>query len=156
MEARANDFLDSYLKTLPASEREGFTSFSAEHFCAEEAAANTCAALVRDGVKVATCSMKYWYETEGLPMPVVGHLMVVLNWAGEPSSIIQVTKVSECRFRQITAEWALAEGEGDKTLESWRRGHRAFFEKECEQIGMPFTEEIMLVQEHFRVVCLAS
>ena len=156
MEARAKAFLDSYLETLSASEREGFTSFSAEHFCAEEVGANACATLVHDGVKKATCSMKYWYETEGLPMPAVDHLMVVLTWNGEPSSIIRVTQVSECRFREITAEWALAEGEGDRTLESWRRGHRAFFEKECEQIGVPFTEDIVLVQEHFQVVYRAS
>lgn len=156
MEAQAKAFLESYLETLSASEREGFTSFSAEHFCAEEGAANTCAALVREGLKTATCSMKYWYETEGLPMPAVDHLMVVLTWSGEPTSIIRVTKVSECRFRDITAEWALAEGEGDRTLESWRRGHRAFFEKECDQIGMPFSEDMVLIQESFQVVYLAS
>lgn len=154
--AQANAFLESYLQTLSATEREGFSSFSAEYFCANEKAANTCADLVRRGVKVATCSMKYWYEVEGLPMPKVGHLMVVLTWAGEPSSIIQVTKVEECRFREVNAEFAHAEGEGDQTLESWRKAHRAFFEMECEGIGKPFTEEIMLVQEHFHVVRLAG
>jgi len=154
--AKANAFLESYLETLPESERGGFSSFSAEHFCADEEGANTCAALVHRGVKVATCSMKHWYEVEGLPRPEVGHLMVVLTWSGEPSSIIEVLEVSECRFRDIDAEWALAEGEGDRTLESWRQGHRAFFEKECEGIGKPFTEEILLVQERFRVVYRAG
>lgn len=149
---RSQAFLEGYLKTLPAAEREGFTSFSAEYFCAEEEAANTCAELVRNGVKLATCSLKYWYASGGLPMPRVGHLMVVTTWAGHPSTIIRVNQVTECRFRDVTAEFAYAEGEGDRSLESWRRGHRAFFEKECEGIGMAFTEDLMLVQESFHVV----
>lgn len=152
MESRAKAFLEEYLATLPASKREAIPSISVEYFCAERKAANTCAELVRAGLKVATCSLKYWYVSGGLPMPQVGHLMIVTNWEGEPSSIVETTSVSERRFCDVDEEFAYSEGEGNRTLAYWRRAHWAFFEKECSEIEMDPSEEMELVLERFQVV----
>ncbi len=85
-------------------------------------------------------------------MPKPGDLQVVTDWSGNPTSIIEKTEVSECKFSEVTAEFAAAEGEGDKSLEWWRQAHWDFFGKEFKELGMEPTEDMVLVLERFRVV----
>jgi len=60
--------------------------------------------------------------------------------------------VSECRFSEVTPEFAAAEGEGDKSLEWWRKAHWDFFSIECEEQGVSASESMVLVLEKFKVV----
>ena len=145
-------YLGNYLRSIPIADREKYVSFSAGYFCADEKSANICSELVRMGKKTATCSMKYWYESGQVPMPKVGHLHVVTDWEGAPSSIIQVTEVEEASFSAVSAGFAHAEGEGDRTLEWWRKAHWAYFSGECAGIGIEPSENMVLILERFRLV----
>jgi len=145
-------YLESYLSGLPLLERQKYTSFSVGHFCADRENANICSDLVRSGVKTATCSMKYWYESGSAPMPSAGHLQVVTDWEGNPTSIIETKEVTESAFSNVSGEFATAEGEGDGSLEWWRRAHWDYFARECVEIGIEPSEEMILVLEKFRVV----
>ena len=71
---------------------------------------------------------------------------VALNWDGSPALMIETTEVTQRRFCDVDAEFALAEGE-DETLESWRDGHRRYFER-----NGGWDPEMMLVCERFRLV----
>ena len=51
----------------------------------------------------------------------------------------------------LTAEHAFQEGEGDRTLASWRAVHEAFFTGEMERAGLTFTKEMPVVCEEFEV-----
>lgn len=152
MDSIAKIYLELYLSTLSSEERNKYTSFDSGYFCADEVSANTCANLVQRGIKVATCSMKYWYESGGESMPQSGQLFVVTTWAGEPTSIIETISVTECKFCAVDEEFAKAEGEGDQSLEWWRKAHWDFFSEECKEIGIEPSKEMMLVQERFKVV----
>jgi uncharacterized protein YhfF len=146
------EYLEQYLYQLPEDKRKKYTSFSADCFCSDEKNANICADLIRTGVKTAGCSMKSWYESGLEPMPTVRHLQVVTDWHGNPTSIIEIISVSECKFLEVTAEFAKSEGEGDKSLEWWRKAHWDFFSKECKEIGIEPSESMMLVLERFKVI----
>lgn len=152
MEQRSQSFLDKYLGTLPAEVAKNHTSVSADYFCADEYNANLCADLILHGEKRASCSMAYWYSHEGEAMPKVGHLQVVTNWDGEPVCIIEIMSVSECKYSEVTAEFAAEEGEGDKSLTWWREAHWRFFSLECEELGIEPNEDMLLVLERFKVV----
>lgn len=152
MTPRTKSYLNHYLFSLNESLRRRYTSFSADFFCATEQDANTCADLVVQGEKTATCSLKYWYEKANEPMPEIGHLQVVLNWDGEPQCIIETLEVFEIPFNQMTEQFAFDEGEGDKSLGYWRKAHQAFFEQECQQEGITFDDNMMLVCERFKCV----
>ncbi len=152
MDAKAQAYLNTYLDSLSSLERQKYTSFSADYFCGDEYNANVCAELISKGIKTATCSMKYWYEQENEPMPVVGHLMVVTDWQGNPTSIVEISAVSECKFADVSEEFANAEGEGDRSLKWWREAHWKFFTAECTELGIKPTKDMLLVLEHFRVV----
>ena len=101
-------------------------------------------ALVRSGAKTGTCSALRDFDEE--PMPVVGRRDVALNWDGSPALMIETTEVTQRRFCDVDAEFALAEGE-DETLESWREGHLRYFER-----NGGWDPEMMLVCERFRLV----
>lgn len=128
MEERSRAYLESYLNSLPLKTAEKYTSFSSDYFCSDEYNANVCAELILRGEKRASCSMEYWYSYEGEERPEVGHLQVVTDWSGKPVCIIEISSVSTCKYRDVSAEFAAAEGEGDKTLSWWRKAHWVFFQ----------------------------
>ena len=76
---------------------------------------------------------------------------IVLNGEGRECAIIETTALTERRFDEIDADWAMAEGEGDRTLDSWRAGHEAFFTRE----GV-FRDTMPLWCERFRLVEIVS
>ena len=145
-------FLDKYLGKLNPEQRKRYQNVAADYFCADEENANNCSELILRGEKTATCSMKYWYESGIEPKPVVGTLLVVTDWEGNPTSIIETTEVSECKFSEVTPEFAASEGEGDKSLEWWRKAHWDFFSVECEEQGLTPSSDMLSVLEKFKVV----
>ena len=146
------EYLNKFLETLAPRERQKHQNVEADYFCADEENANICSELILRGDKTASCSMKYWYESGLEPMPKVGTLQVVTDWHGTPTSIIQTTEVSECKYTDVTAEFAASEGEGDKSLEWWREAHWDFFSAECEEQGLQPSKNMVLVLEKFKVV----
>lgn len=108
--------------------------------------------LVRIGVKVATASLLWEYEADGEAIPKVGQLSVVTDGDGEPLCIIESTEVEIRQFNQVDAEFAYDEGEGDRTLENWRAGHRDFFGRVCAAIGRQPSEDMPVVCERFSLV----
>ncbi len=152
MEEKAKIHLNQYLESLSISKRKEYQSFSADYFCADEYNANLCADLVRIGQKTATCSLKCWYELDDEPMPQVGDLMVVTDWNGDPICIVEISSVKECKYSNVSAQFAYLEGEGDRSLEWWRKAHWDFFAKECEEQNVKPSEDMMLVLEQFHVV----
>jgi len=152
MEEKSQIYLNQYLDSLSEPKRKKYQSFSADYFCADEHNANLCADLIRIGQKTATCSLKYWYESDDESMPIVGHLMVVTDWNGKPVCIVEIESVEECKYSDVSADFAYLEGEGDRSLEWWRKAHWDFFAQECEELNMKPCEDMMLVLEQFHVV----
>ncbi|MGF1696304.1 ASCH domain-containing protein [Vibrio lamellibrachiae] len=152
MNKESRVFLQHFLNSLPKTTSTQYHPFSSDYFCADEYNANLCADLILRGEKRASCSMEYWYSNEGEVRPEVGHLQVVTNWDGKPICVIEITSVSTSKYNDVTAEFAIAEGEGDKTLEWWKKAHWAFFVKECKELKIEPSEEMLLLLEHFKVV----
>jgi uncharacterized protein YhfF len=107
--------------------------------------ATELALLVRDGPKRATASIASSFEEDGEPFPAVGDYSVILDGTGEPVCIILTTRVDTARFGDVDEEFAWVEGEGDRTLEDWRRGHIWFFEED----GTPVTDDTLMFLERF-------
>ena len=125
---------------------------SSWYFCATEEPANTCAQLVVDRIKQATCSLLIEYQVENEPLPQVGQLDIVTNWVGKAQAIIRIEKVDIVPFGQVTEQFAYLEGEGDRTLAFWRKAHWDFFEKELTAIDRKPSEDMELVCEHFETI----
>jgi uncharacterized protein YhfF len=114
------------------------------------ALADELLALVREGRKTATCGN--WSETKakyGIMKP--GELSIVQDGAGRDACVIETIEVTKRRFCDVDAAFAFDEGEDDRTLESWRREHRTYFER-----NGGWAEDMMLCCERFRVIEVLS
>lgn len=147
--------LAEYQQTLAPEQRRPSFDVEVFYFCSDEKSANTCADLVTRGIKTATCSLRLWYE-RGAPYPRVGTWSIVTDWEGRPACIIDITSIEECRFCDVTDQFAQEEGEGDKSLTWWRNEHRAFFTRECAELQIEFDDTLPLVLERFRVIHRAA
>ncbi|MFE7064836.1 ASCH domain-containing protein [Sutcliffiella sp. NPDC057660] len=110
------------------------------------------AQLVMDGVKTATCSGLIFYEMENEPLPAVEDYSVILNGNDEPLAIIKTVDVKLMPMNEVPEEFAVAEGAGDRTYQYWKDAHEKFFKKELSDLGLAFSEDMMLVCERFKVV----
>ena len=110
------------------------------------------AALVRNGVKTAACSAYDLYEAEGEPLPKEGDYSVILDSKGDAVCIIKTVKVYVAEFHQVSEEHAYKEGEGDRSLEYWRKVHIDFLTRELERLNLTFTENTKVVCEEFELV----
>jgi uncharacterized protein YhfF len=108
-------------------------------------------ALVLAGDKTATAGALWDYEAEGEPLPEVGGLSIVLDGAGHPRALIVTTEVRVVPFGEVEAEHAAAEGEDDRTLDSWRRVHEDFFTTYAAH-DRGFSPHMPVVLERFRLL----
>ena len=125
---------------------------AAWHFCDNELDADVCANLVLAGRKCATAPSLWFFELRGAVPPSAGNLDIVTNWKGIARCIIQTTAIHIVRFRDVTAEHARLEGEGDGSLESWRTVHWAYYQRELKGTKYAPTEEMPIVCEYFEMV----
>ena len=110
--------------------------------------ATELALLVRDGPKRATAGLASDYEDENEPLPEVGDLSVILDGEGSPVCVIRTTAIETRRLGDVDEAFAWDEGEGDRTLEWWRRAHLWFFQQQ----GTPIDDDTLMVLEHFELL----
>ena len=115
-------------------------------------AADKLAALVKAGIKTATCSAYDLYEAEGEDLPLPGDTSVILDSSDEAVCIVRTTRVYVVPFDRVSAEHAFKEGEGDRSLEYWREVHESFLKEELSSIGRTFDGSTRVVCEEFEVV----
>lgn len=114
--------------------------------------AGALARLTLEGVKTATSSAYPLYGLEGEPLPEAGEYSVILDSRDEAVCVIRTERVTIVPFRDVGADHAFREGEGDRSLAYWRRVHEAFFKEELAQAGLTFSEDLPVVCEEFRRV----
>ena len=107
--------------------------------------ADQLALLVRDGPKRATTGLVEEYEREDEPFPTVGSHHVILDSQGDPVCIIVTTGVDTQRLGDVDAEFAWTEGEGDRSLDYWRRAHVDYWAS----IGIATDDDTQVVLERF-------
>lgn len=107
--------------------------------------------LVIAGKKIATASLDKTNELIPENAPIDDGYSVVTDFDGEPMCVIRTDEIRHIPFREVDAKFAADEGEGDLSLEYWRRVHRDYFEKESAQLGFEFDEDSVVCCERFRL-----
>jgi uncharacterized protein YhfF len=124
----------------------------AEGFGDNPQLANELGQLVYAGVKTATCGALWEYEDLGDPLPKVGDLEIVTDGQDRPTCVIEITEVTIKPYNEVSADFAYAEGEDDRTLASWRREYWKYFSRVLPSIGRRPEETMPLVCQRFRVI----
>ncbi len=126
----------------------------AYYFCDNKEDADELANHVVSGIKTATTSLYELYklEDEKESIPKEGELSIITDYEGNALAVIENISVRIIPFNQVTEDFAYKEGEGDKTLNYWRRVHRDFFNRELEKYSKEFNEDMLVVLEEFKVI----
>lgn len=110
------------------------------------------AELVMAGIKTATCSAYELYGLENEPIPTEGEYSIILSSNDAPLAIIKTTEVTVTPMNEVSEDFAISEGEGDRTYQYWWDVHVDFFTKELATAGRTFSEDMLLVCERFELV----
>ncbi|APC41229.1 ASCH domain-containing protein [Clostridium estertheticum] len=141
-----------YLKSIGGSTYNTNKNYTSWHFCDNEKSANDLAKLVRGKVKRGTCSLYYFYGVENEELPMEDNHSIITTWNGIAQCVIKTKKVTVLPFKDVNEKFAEIEGEGDKSLEYWRKVHIDFFTRELKEVKREFSQDMLVVFEEFEVV----
>jgi uncharacterized protein YhfF len=141
-------FLRSGVVDLP----EGATYFEASMFGEGGELAAVCAAAVLAGEKTTTSGLLWGWEAEGLRLPEPGEYSVVLNADGVPVCVTETVEATIRAFNEVDEQFAYDYGEGERTLEWWRKALWNYYAADCARNGWEPSPEMPLVCQRFRVV----
>ena len=108
--------------------------------------ANELADLIKKGIKTASCGSFASYQQEE-SAPRIGSYNIILDGQNVPVCVIRLISMQLVRFCDVTEAFARKEGEGDLSLEYWKKEHQRFFSSEGH-----FSEDMELIAEEFEVV----
>ena len=140
------DYLDNHLEDAFAEAPKTV------HFCDNEKDADECARLVKKGIKRTTSHSLLGLQYRKEPLPKVGDFTVVTNWEGKAQCIVRTTAVKFKPFFSIDEAYAELEGEGDKSLEYWKKTHWEHYERELEPFNRVPKDSMIIVCEEFEKV----
>ncbi|PYI66095.1 RNA-binding protein [Arthrobacter livingstonensis] len=114
-------------------------------------------AAVLDGSKTSTTAMLIGYEIDQEDLPVAGLKEVVIDSAGTPVAVIEMTEVRQTRLDDVDLQHAIDEGEGFTTIDQWRAGHEEFWHSqdirdEMNDLHFTVNDDTILVLQRFRLV----
>jgi uncharacterized protein YhfF len=113
-------------------------------------------AAILDGRKTALTGLSRIYEHAGEPVPEPGQRFCVVDSAGEPAAVIELTEVRVVPISSVDDDYARAEGRGYADAAQWREAHEDFFRSEgvAEFLGeVPeIDDDTLVVTERFRLI----
>ncbi len=112
--------------------------------------------LIRSGRKRAGTGLLWAYEHDREPIAATGDVEIVIDHRNQPAMVTRIVRSEIVPFNEVSAEYAAIEGEGDGSLEYWRRGHWNFFSRECRRIGRDPSETMPVICNVFEVLHVLS
>jgi uncharacterized protein YhfF len=113
-------------------------------------------AAILAGQKTALTGLLQIHQHEGEPLPQPGQRFSVVDSAGEPAAVIELTEVSVVPIAAVDDEYARAEGRGYADAAEWRQAHEDFFTSEGVTRFLGATpvidDDTLVVTERFRLV----
>jgi len=140
------DFLDKHTEfALEKAPQVGY-------FSDNENDANGLVDLVCNDIKRATSHSLLGLQLREEPMPKIGDFFVVTDWEGTAKCLIRTTSVKMMPYFSIHSEHARLEGEGDKSLDYWKKVHWDYYTRELSQFNRRPLESMIIVFERFEKV----
>lgn len=112
--------------------------------------------LYLSGSKRAGSGLVADYKHNNDPLPKVGDFWIILDSKLIPRCIVKTTRIQICNFKDVGEEVAVAEGEGDLSLEYWRKAHRDFFSPFLDVWGIKDLDTAEVLTEFYDVVFIGN
>jgi len=150
--AEIETYWKKFLDSLPPDSPYHSKTYIAEGWGDSPEMADELGSLIARGTKTGTCSAVWEWEAEGNPIPEKGLITVVLDGKDQPLCIVETTEIVIRNYKEVDADFARSEGEGDLSLDYWRKVHKNFFTRTLGEIGREFSEDMPLVCERFKLI----
>lgn len=142
-----------WLSFLAANPNVSSTApYQSWYFGNSSSMAHELADLVLAGKKTATASLKIVNDLEPENAPMDNGYSIVTTYDGKPLCVLRTTEIRHLPFEAVDPQFAFDEGEGDQSLEDWRKVHWDYFSNEAPQYGLQFDETSLICCERFEVV----
>jgi uncharacterized protein YhfF len=122
------------------------------YFGTTKEVADSCAQLVLSGQKRSTSHSLIGLQRRGESLPKIGDLNIVTDFNGYAVCVIRTVRVRLKPFFSVTPEDARLEGEGDGSLDYWKRVHWDYYTEEFEAFGKVPVKSMIIVCEEFEKV----
>jgi uncharacterized protein YhfF len=149
-QARQQEFWQAACRAVSGLPLAG--DYQVWHFGDSAPLARDLADLVLRGPKRATAGLLWDAELDAGMMPVQGGYSLVTDHAGAPLLIIRTTQVEIRPYDKVDADFAAAEGEGDRSLAYWRDAHWRYFSRRCAALGRTPSNDMPVILERFALV----
>jgi uncharacterized protein YhfF len=107
---------------------------------------------VLEGIKRTSTDLLKESELEGWPENHVGEYNVILNGKELPAAVIKTVSVQRVKYRDVDADHAYWEGEGDRTLETYFMEHDKYYKRRGEALGFEFNKDMLVDLVRFELV----
>jgi uncharacterized protein YhfF len=107
---------------------------------------NELADLIKKGIKRPLADLLPLTSRKNPPRESRSY-NIILDGQNVPVCVIRLISMQLVRFCDVTEAFARKEGEGDLSLEYWKKEHQRFFSSEGH-----FSEDMELIAEEFEVV----
>jgi uncharacterized protein YhfF len=104
------------------------------------------------GKKRSSTSLLKESELQGYPLDKVGDYNIILNGKEEPVAVIKTISVRRVKYRNVDAEHAYWEGEGDRTLETYFLEHDNYYQRVGDTLGFEFDKDMLVDLVRFELV----
>lgn len=126
--------------------------YTVEHFGDSAELADELLDLVLSGTKRATAELVSEFLVRDAGLPRIGSHWIACDSTGVPRIVIRTTELRIGDFTTVDEAFAADEGEGDRSLETWRDGHRRYWQRTCAARDAEWSESDEIVFERFQVV----
>jgi uncharacterized protein YhfF len=133
---------------IATSELKLDADFAVWSFGDNEELCNHVLAETLAGRNQATASLQWDYEGR---LPQAGDVSIVTDWSGAPRAVLVTRRVEICRYEDVDADFARAEGYVRNPLDAWREVHWAYFSRRCAELGRAASLDMPIVCERFEV-----
>lgn len=126
--------------------------YSVERFGDSAVLADALLHEVIHGHKRATSTLAREFMDDGMALPRVGSHWIACDGDGNPKVVLKSVELRLGTFASADADFARDEGEGDRSLESWRTEHRKYWLRGEAARGRTWSEDCAIVFERFLLV----
>lgn len=148
---RAAELWSAYSSAHPAAVRV-CPEYTVEHFGDSARLADELLREVTHGAKRATAELASAFAAGGDPLPRIGSHWIACDSSGAPRVILRSVEFRLGTFGSVDESFAWDEGEGDRTLTTWKQDHSRYWTRTCAARGSVWSEDDEIVFERFRVV----
>jgi 5-formyltetrahydrofolate cyclo-ligase len=149
MELEIKNYWTEFLKTQERGLEDAHVESS---IAGNKEIADELLELYLQGKKTAGSGLVKDYELAGDDLPKSGQFWIILDSSERPRCIVETVRVEVHKFKDIPVEVAKAEGEGDLSVEYWKKAHRDFFSPYLSDWGISNLDEEDVVTEFYELV----